>query len=154
MQVNIEGKGRITILLYTTEAPRATAHIIDLVKKHFYDGQRFYRVITSPRPYLVQLGAPGSRTKDMDDPELQHEGTGTKIPFENSGHSNDEAGVVGLAAPEGDRNGGDCQFYILLAPAKYLDGNYTVFGKVIEGMDVLKNIQKGDTVSTATIVER
>ena len=153
LRLDIQGKGRIAIVLYTTEAPKTTARIIELAKSHFYDGQKFYRVITSPRPYLVQLGAPGSRSKDMDDAALPHQGTGTKIPYEDSGHSNDAAGVVGLAAQEGDRNSGDCQFYILLAPAKYLDGNYTVFGKVVEGMDVLKKIEKGDTVTSATVAQ-
>jgi cyclophilin family peptidyl-prolyl cis-trans isomerase len=87
----------------------------------------------------------------MDDPDLPHEGSGTKVPFENSGHSNDAAGVVGLSTQQGDKDSGDSQFYILLAPAKFLDGNYTVFGKVVEGLDVLKAIEKGDVVSTVTI---
>ncbi len=87
----------------------------------------------------------------MTDPVLQSEGTGTKIRYEESGFSHDAAGVVGLAHASGDRDSGDSQFYILLAPAKFLDGNYTVFGKVVQGMDVLQSLQRGDTVSAVTI---
>lgn len=151
LKLNVERKGQIVIELFTKQAPKTTAHIIELVKQGYYDGQRFYRVITTPRPYLVQIGAPDSRTKSMDDPTLQHEGTGARIPYEETGFSNDAAGVVGLAANPGDRNSGDAQFYILLAPAPFLDGNYTVFGKVVEGMGVLKSIEKGDAVTTASV---
>lgn len=151
MHITVQGRGDIVILLYTKEAPKTTGHIIQLVKQGFYDGQRFYRVVKTPRPYLVQLGAPDSRTKPMDDPVLPREGTGTTVPYEDSHHSNDAAGVVGLSANPGDRNSGDAQFYILLAPAKFLDGNYTVFGKVVEGLDVLKNIEKGDQVTSIKV---
>jgi cyclophilin family peptidyl-prolyl cis-trans isomerase len=151
LKLEVAGRGTITIELYTSQAPKTTAHIIDLVKNQFYDGQKFYRVVKTPRPYLIQFGAPDSRTKSMDDPDLPHEGSGVKIPFEDSGHSNDASGVVGLSTQQGDKDSGDSQFYILLAPAKFLDGNYTVFGKVVEGMDILKAVEKGDQVSTVTI---
>jgi len=150
IHLTVQGKGEIVIKLYTKEAPKTTAHILDLVKKGFYNSQKFYRVEKTPRPYLVQFGAPGSKTKSMDDPSLQQEGTGTRIPYEDSGFSNDAAGVVGLSANQGDKNSGDAQFYILLAPAKFLDGNYTVFGKVIQGLDVLKKLDKGDVVTSVT----
>jgi cyclophilin family peptidyl-prolyl cis-trans isomerase len=151
MKLTIQGRGEVVIKLFTKDAPKATAHIIQLAKNGFYDGQRFYRVIKTPRPYLVQLGAPDSRTKSMDDPALPKQGTGTRVPYEDSGHSNDAIGVVGLSANQGDKNSGDAQFYMLLAPAKFLDGNYTVFGKVISGLEVLRSIEKGDTVTSATI---
>lgn len=150
MHVNVRGKGEIVIKLFVKEAPQTTGHIISLAKNGFYNGQRFYRVVKLPRPYLVQLGAPDSRTKPMDDPILPREGTGTRIPYEDTGLSNDAAGVVGLSNT-GDKNAGDSQFYILLAPAKFLDGNYTVFGRVIDGMGVLQSLDRGDTVSSVTI---
>jgi len=151
LHINVQGRGEIVIKLFTKEAPRATAHIIALAKGGFYNGQRFYRVIRSPRPYLVQLGAPDSRTRPMDDPILQGEGTGTKIPYEESGYSHDGAGMVGLSHQATDKNSGDSQFYVLLAPAKFLDGSYTVFGKVVQGMSVLQGLEKGDTVSSAVV---
>jgi len=151
LHINVQGRGEIVIKLYTREAPKATAHIIALAKSGFYNGQRFYRVIRTPRPYLAQLGAADSRTRAMEDPVLPGEGTGTKIPYEDSGYSHDAAGVVGLSHQATDKNSGDSQFYMLLAPAKFLDGNYTVFGKVVEGMSVLQSLERGDTVTSATV---
>jgi len=151
LHINVQGKGEIVIKLFTKEAPKTTAHIVALVKNGFYNGQRFYRVERTPRPYIVQLGAPDSRTRPMDDPVLREEGTGTKIPYEDSGFSHDTAGMVGLSHQASDRNSGDSQFYMLLAPAKFLDGNYTVFGKVVSGMNVLQSIEKGDTVSSVVV---
>ena len=151
LHINVQNRGEIIIKLYTREAPKATGHIIALAKNGFYNGQRFYRVDRTPRPYLVQLGAPDSRTRQMNDPILKEEGTGTKIPYEDSGYSHDAAGVVGLSHQSTDKNSGDSQFYILLAPAKFLDGNYTVFGKVVSGMNVLQSLERGDTVQSVVI---
>lgn len=153
MKIAVEGRGNVFIRLFTKEAPRTTSRIIELAKTGFYDGQRFHRVLRSPRPYLVQLGAPSSRDKDLDDKDLVTEGTGKKIPYEASGVSNDAEGIVGLSAETNNRDSGDCQFYILLGPAKFLDGNYTVFGKVVSGMDVVKKVEKGDRVVSVTIVQ-
>jgi cyclophilin family peptidyl-prolyl cis-trans isomerase len=151
LKITVQGKGDIVIRLYVKEAPKTTSRITELAAQGFYDGQRFYRVEKSPRPYLVQMGAPDSRTKPLDDPLLLHEGTGVKLPFEESGRSNDSVGVVGLSAEPGNKNSGDAQFYILLAPAKFLDGNYTVFGKVTEGLSVLKSIEKGDAITSVKV---
>lgn len=152
MTLVVEGRGDIIIKLFTDKAPKACEHIVKLAKQGYYNTQRFYRVDRTPRPYLVQFGAPGSRTKSMDDPSLATEGTGAKIPFEDTGVSNDSAGVVGLSN-QGDKNSGDGQFYILLAPAKFLDHKYTVFGRVTKGLGVLQSLQKGDVVSTVRIEE-
>jgi cyclophilin family peptidyl-prolyl cis-trans isomerase len=61
---------------------------------------------------------------------------------------------VGLSALPNDKNSGDSQFYVLLGPARFLDGSYTVFGKVVEGMDVVNKIEKGDRIDKVTIVEK
>ncbi len=152
MKIAIEGRGNLFVKLFTAEAPKTTGHIIDLVRKRFYDGQRIFRVERSPRPFLLQMGAPGSRTKSMDDESLLKEGTGERIPFENSNVLNNAAGIVGLSAQPGDRDSGDCQFHILLGPSKFLDGNYTVFGRVIAGLDLLQKIEKGDRIVAVTII--
>lgn len=153
LEVAIEGRGNVYILLYTKEAPKATQHIIDLAKGGFYNGQKFFRVVRDPRPFLVQVGDPQSKTMDLDDPAMGSGGSGSKIPFENSGFSNDE-GSVGLSTLPKEPNSGDSQFYILLAPSKFLDGKYTVFGKVVKGMDVVQRIQRGDRVQSATILKK
>jgi peptidyl-prolyl cis-trans isomerase B (cyclophilin B) len=153
LRLEVEARGTVHILLHTREAPRTTAHIIRLAKNGFYDGQRFFRVVTEPRPYLVAFGDPKSKDpSNLDRPDMGQTGSGARIPYEESGFKND-AGAVGLSTLPKDRNSGDSQFYILLAPSRFLDGNYTVFGKVVAGMDVVKKIQKGDLVERASIVE-
>lgn len=151
LTLEVEGRGTIVIRLFSQKAPKTTERITQLAQDGFYNGQRFHRVITTPRPFLVQVGAPSSKTKSMDDESLNTEGTGKTIAYEDSGMSNDAAGIVGLSAKPGDRNSGDCQFYILLAPAKFLDGSYTVFGRVTQGLDVLRKIEKGDRLSRVTV---
>ena len=150
MVVQVEGRGTITIQLFTKEAPKTTAHIMRLARSGFYDGQRFHLVIKSPRPYRVQVGDPASRSGDLD--SVGQGGSGAKIAYEDSGKSNVE-GAVGLSTVPGDKNSGDSQFYMLLGNARFLDGSYTVFGKVTEGMDVLKKVEKGDRVTKVTITE-
>lgn len=152
MRVAIEGRGNIYILMHTAEAPKTTSHIAKLAKQGFYDGQRVFRVVRKPRPFLVQMGDPGSRSKDMDDASLGTGGSGARIAYENSGKLNDKEGVVGLSHLEGDKDSGDSQFYILLSPNKFLDGNYTVFGQVVEGLSVLRAMEKGDRITSVTMM--
>lgn len=152
LRLAVEGKGDITIKLFTKEAPKTTKRIIELTRNGFYDGQRFFRVVTSPRPYIAQIGDPQTKTKDIDSPEIGNGGTGVRIPYEDSKVSN-TLYTVGLATLPKDRDSGDCQFYINLAPNKFLDGNYTVFGQVVGGTDVVKKLQRGDKVTKAVILE-
>lgn len=147
LKVEIEGRGDVYIKLYTKEAPKATAQILKLAKSGFYDGQKFHRVDTDPKPFLVQIGDPASKKGDLSGKG----GSGARIGYEESGFTN-VAGAVGLAHPVKDVEGGDSQFYMLLDKASFLDGNYTVFGKVVSGMDVLKKVAKGDKVNKITVV--
>jgi peptidyl-prolyl cis-trans isomerase B (cyclophilin B) len=151
MKVAVEGKGDIVIKLYTKEAPKACNHIMALIKQGFYDGQRFFRVTRSPRPYIAQAGDPASRN-GVDDPTIGSGGTGARIPYEDSGHSNVKY-AVGLAAVlSKDRDSGDSQFYIVLGDGnKFLDGSYTVFGMVTSGQDVVDKLEKGDKITSVTI---
>ena len=152
LRLEIEGKGTVVIRLYPDKAPKAVAHIAKLARDGFYDGLRFHRAERTPRPYLVQVGDPKSRSGSLDAPDMGLKGTGVKIPFENSGFSN-VVGAVGLARLEReDRDSGDSQFYILLGAQPFLDGNYTVFGQVVDGMDVVRKIDKGDRITKATVV--
>jgi len=147
LKLEIEGRGDVYILLHTKEAPKATTHVLGLAKSGFYDGQKFHRVENSPRPYLVQIGDPKSKTGDLSGSG----GSGAHIPFEESGFTN-VAGAVGLARPVNNADGGDSQFYILLDRSSFLDGNYTVFGMVVGGMDVLRKVEKGDQVLRVTAI--
>ncbi len=151
LKLEIEGRGNVYIKLFTQEASKATAQIIKLTKSGFYNGQRFHRVEKNPKPYLVRFGDPGSKDGDLDDPKIGNGGSGSHIPFEDSGHQN-VTGAVGLAHPVDDQDAGDSQFFISLSPNKFLDGHYTVFGQVVNGMDVVNKIERGDRVVSASIV--
>lgn len=150
MRIRVEGRGNIDVRLHTKEAPRATGQIMRLAKSGFYNGLRFHRVVRSPRPFLVQVGDPASRD-GVDDPRIGAGGSGTKVPYEDSGFKH-VAGAVGLSTKEGDRNSGDSQFHIMLSDQGFLDGQYTVFGQVISGMDVVQRIEKGDRIVSITIL--
>lgn len=151
MKIAVEGRGNVFIKLHTKEAPKTTAQIIALANDKFYDGQKVFRAEKTPRPFMIQMGDPQTKTKDVDDPTIGSGGSGKKVAYEDSGFPNDE-GAVGLAAIPGDRNSGDSQFYILLTRARFLDGNYTVFGQVVHGMDVVKKIERGDRITNVTIM--
>lgn len=151
LKLSIEGRGDVYIKLFTKEAPRTTQHIVKLAKDGFYNGQRFHRVERDPRPYLAWFGDPQSKSGNLDDPNMGKGGSGTKVPFEDSGKPH-VVGAVGLAHPVNDRDGGDSQFYLVLGPASFLDGNYTVFGQVVAGEDVMQKIQRGDRVSSVSVV--
>jgi cyclophilin family peptidyl-prolyl cis-trans isomerase len=147
LKIEVEGRGNIFVRLHTKEAPKTTAHILSLARNGFYNGQRFHRVERTPKPYLVQLGDPNSRGGDLSGKG----GSGARIPYEETGFNND-AGAVGLAHDVNDRNAGDSQFYMLLDRASFLNSNYTVFGRVVEGMDVLQKIQRGDKIVSVSVL--
>ncbi|MBS1515203.1 MAG: peptidylprolyl isomerase [Bacteroidetes bacterium] len=124
--------GTIKIKLYTDKAPITTQNFIDLVNKKFYDGIVFHRVIDG---FMIQGGDPtgtgtgGSKTTIKDE-----FGEGLK-------HS--KAGILSMA--NRGPNTGTSQFFITLAPQPHLDGKHSVFGEVIDGMDVVKKIGKVKT---------
>ena len=79
MRVSIEGRGNIFIKLHVKEAPRTCAQVIKLARSGFYDGQRFHKVIKSPRPFLAQVGDPASRSGDLNN-------VGTGVQFAAMGY--------------------------------------------------------------------
>lgn len=141
MKLEIDGRGSLYIRLFVKEAPKATAQIMGLVQKGFYDGKPFHRVERSPKPFLAQIG-----------PTNSTDAANVRIPYEDSGYSFNEAGMVGLSAKPNDRDSGDSQFHILLGPATFLDGNYTCFGKVVFGGEILGALKQGDKVKKASIL--
>lgn len=153
MKVVVAGRGNIFVHLFTKEAPKTTAHVIELVKSGFYDGQRFHHVVRSPRPFIAQIGDPASKTGNLDDPAMGSGGSGAKIPYEETNIPHDE-GTVALASPPKDKDGGDSQFFFVLGSSRFLDGKHTVFGKVVEGLDVMRTLQKGDRVESITILTK
>jgi cyclophilin family peptidyl-prolyl cis-trans isomerase len=120
--------GTFKIKLYPDEAPKTVAQIKELVGKGFYDGIIFHRIIAG---FVIQGGDPtGTGTG----------GSGKSIPDEfNNKLKHNKKGMVAMAN-SGRPNSQDSQFYITLAPLDFLDGKYTVFGEVTDGMDVITNI--------------
>lgn len=146
LRLQIEGKGEIVITLRPSEAPLTCARVISLAEDGFYTGQRFHKVVKTPKPFLIQIGDPNSKTKPATDPSLGSYQSGTKIPMEKN-QLKHLRGAVGFARLDADRNSGDTQFYILLGDYGFLDGQYTVFGNVTQGMDVVDRIAQGDRMT-------
>jgi len=118
--------------LYPDIAPNTVKNFISLVKKGFYNGIIFHRVIPG---FMIQGGCPNGT--GMGDP-----GYSIKGEFSSNGFKNDlkhTEGVLSMARTN-DPNSAGSQFFIMVASAPHLDGNYASFGKLIEGIDVAKEI--------------
>jgi peptidyl-prolyl cis-trans isomerase A (cyclophilin A) len=124
--------GTFSIELFEERAPRTTKNFIDLADKGFYDGVVFHRVIAG---FMIQggdptgsgRGGPGYTIPDEFHPELKHTGEGI-LSMANAGP-----------------NTGGSQFFITLDATSWLDGKHAVFGKVVEGMDVVRAIGNSPT---------
>jgi len=125
-------KGIVKLELWEDEAPNTVVNFVSLANSGRYDGVEFHRVIDG---FMVQTG------------DVQHKkgtgGPGYSIPAEFDAKLKHERGVLSMARAS-DPDSGGSQFFIMLAAATHLDGKYAAFGKVLEGMDVIDAIQKGD----------
>tara|TARA_R110001606_G_scaffold313003_1_gene459636 strand:- start:401 stop:943 length:543 start_codon:yes stop_codon:yes gene_type:complete len=127
--------GRVVIETLPDLAPNHVARIKELAREKFYDGIVFHRVIEG---FMAQGGDPtGTGTS----------GSGTKIAAEFSAEPH-VRGICSMARSS-DPNSADSQFFIVLDDATFLDKQYTVWGRVIEGMEFVDNIKKGDPRSGA-----
>ena len=125
-------KGTFDIELFEDKAPKTTGNFITLVEKGFYNGLIFHRVIDG---FMIQggcpkgdgTGGPGYTIPDEFHPDLRHSGEGI-LSMANAGP-----------------NTGGSQFFITLAKTEWLDGHHAVFGKVVNGMEVVKAIGKVET---------
>jgi peptidyl-prolyl cis-trans isomerase B (cyclophilin B) len=143
--VVVTTKGTFEIQTYPAETPKTVAHIVDLVRKGFYDGQRVHRALPG---FLVQWGDPRSRdlAKEGDWGRGDAASSGTPIGVaEMSVKHLHTAGAVGLAHP-GSAARADSQIYVTLADRPDLNHRYAVFGSVISGEDVPARLQKGDLI--------
>ncbi|HEY5724641.1 MAG TPA: peptidylprolyl isomerase [Methylomirabilota bacterium] len=137
--ITLENGQTITIEFFPADAPKTVENFVTLAKKGFYDGLTFHRVVPD---FVVQGGCP------------KGDGTGgpgytVKAEFNKQKHVR---GAVAMARTQ-DPNSAGSQFYICLAPANFLDGQYTVFGIVTKGMDVVDKVKVGDKMKTVKIVE-
>ena len=125
-------KGTFRIELAEDKAPITTKNFIDLASKGFYDGVIFHRVIDG---FMIQGGDPEGTGRG---------GPGYKIPDEfHPDLKHDAAGILSMA--NAGPNTGGSQFFITLGPTPHLNNRHAVFGKVIEGLDVVKAIGKTAT---------
>ena len=145
--LQITDKGTFEIELYQSDAPKSVAHLLDLIKRGFYQGLRFHRVT----PTLVQFGDP--QTRNMRAENLWGTmGSGEAIGVaEISKTRKHIRGTVGLAH-SGDATRADSQLYIMKsASSPSLDGKHAIVGQVIKGMEVVDKIQKADIIKTVTV---
>lgn len=127
--------GDIELAFYKNAAPETMANFIKLAEEGFYDGIRFHRVIPN---FMIQGGDPN--TKDDDRSNDGFGGPGYTIPLEIVPELSHERGAVAMAKPGGADYSSGSQFYICVEPSPFLDGDYTIFAKVIKGMDVADQI--------------
>lgn len=131
-------KGTIKAQLHDDKVPKTVANFEKLASDGFYDGLKFHRVIPD---FMVQTGCP--------------QGTGTGGPgykFEDEFHpdlKHDGPGILSMANAGPNTNGS--QFFITHVPCPHLDGKHSVFGKVLEGQDVVDSIAQGDEMKKVTV---
>ncbi|MEX0936902.1 MAG: peptidylprolyl isomerase [Pirellulales bacterium] len=134
-------RGNIRLQLHDDKTPKTCANFEKLASDGFYDGLTFHRVIED---FMVQAGCP--------------QGTGTGGPgytFEDEFHrelKHDSPGVLSMANAGPNTNGS--QFFITHIATPWLDGKHSVFGRVIEGQDVVNSIEQGDVMEKVTIDEQ
>jgi len=143
-------KGTFQFETYPNEAPKSVEHVLGLVKRNFYNGMRVHRQVPG---FVMQFGDPFSR--DMSKKDLW--GTGGSFNIVGIGEPNPKRrhvlGAVAMAYPGKDPRQADSQIYIALAPLPKLDGDYTVIGQVIAGMDVVQKLVVPDVIRRVTVKE-
>src|SRR5712692_7353445 len=135
--ITLEKGGQITLEFFPADAPKHVENFVKLVRAGFYDGQRFHRV------------EPKSKTLPMDHPDMGTGGPGYTIKAEFNSRKFDR-GLLGMAR-KNDPDSAGSQFYIMLGPAGHLNGQYTAFGRVVSGMEVVDTIKVGDRVKSVKI---
>lgn len=136
-------KGDIRIEFFPNDAPNHVAAFVELARKGFYDSTKFHRVVPG---FVVQGGDPLSKA---DDPMVGTGGPGYRLKAEFNARKHLD-GTLAMAR-SADPDSAGSQFYICLGPQPALDGQYTVFGQVIGGVDVVRSIEVGDVMQSVTI---
>ena len=135
-------KGIMKVEFYDADAPNTVKNFTDLAKKGYYDGLTFHRVIPN---FVIQGGCPDGTGAG---------GPGYNIPCELDGDNQyHERGVLSMA--HAGRNTGGSQFFVCHSRdnTAHLDRNHTCFGKVVDGLDVIDQIQQGDTIDKIVVAE-
>lgn len=130
-------RGPIKVELYPDKAPLTVANFVNLAKRGFYDGLNFHRVIAD---FMIQGGCPEGSGRG---------GPGYRFEDETNNGVRHDRGVLSMANAGPNTNGS--QFFITHVATPWLDGKHTVFGKVLEGLDVVDAVQQGDLINRLTI---
>ena len=135
----VTSKGAFTIAFLTEEAPLTVDNFVQLARKGYFNGQTVPRVVPN---FVIQTGDP--RGDQNGGPGYQIRCEINEAPYER--------GAVGMALSGKDTGGS--QWFVTHSPQPHLDGGYTVFGRVIRGMDVVDNVARGDTIVRVIVNER
>ena len=138
MEIKTE-KGSIILKLFPDAAPGSVTNFVALAKSGFYDGKTFHRVIPS---FVAQGGCPRGDGYGSLDYTIRSELTPLNY---------DDEGYVGMASAGNHTEG--TQWFITFAPAPHLDGRYTIFAKVVDGMNVVHQLTVGEKMQQVQIVE-
>ena len=130
-------RGPIKIELYADKAPLTVANFVNLAQRGFYDGLNFHRVIPD---FMIQGGCPEGSGRG---------GPGYRFADETNNGVRHERGVLSMANAGPNTNGS--QFFITHVATPHLDGKHTVFGKVLEGLDVVDSVKGGDLINSVRI---
>ena len=130
-------RGPIKVELFPDKAPLTVASFVNLARRGFYDGLSFHRVIPD---FMIQGGCPEGSGRG---------GPGYKFEDEANNGLGHERGVLSMANAGPNTNGS--QFFITHVATPWLDGKHTVFGKVVEGLDVVDKVAQGDLIKSVRI---
>src|SRR4030095_5940390 len=143
-------KGTITIRLFRKFAPATVAHFIDLVDKGFYNGLTFHR---REPGFVIQGGCPNGNGSGLYMDPATNKPKFVNLETHPSLRHN-APGVVALARFGRNPNSGSCQFYITLAACPQLDNKYSIFGGIVSGMEVVRQIMIGDKILSIKIQDQ
>lgn len=128
-------EGKMTLELWSNVAPKTVANFKKLADKGFYDTTAFHRIMDG---FMIQGGCPNSKPGSHGIPGTGDPGYKIEAEFNDRSHVR---GVISMARAQ-DPDSAGCQFFICVADASFLDGQYTCFGQLIDGDDVLEKIAK------------
>jgi peptidyl-prolyl cis-trans isomerase B (cyclophilin B) len=137
--ITLEKGGEIRLEFYPEDAPKTVENFVTLAKKGFYNGLNFHRVVPD---FVVQGGCP--KGNGTGGPGYQ-----IKAEFNKQKHVR---GTLAMARSQ-DPDSAGSQFYICYGTTPHLDGQYTVFGRVVSGMEHIDRIKQGDKMTSVTITE-
>ncbi|MBK9741489.1 MAG: peptidylprolyl isomerase [Saprospiraceae bacterium] len=132
-------QGLIRVKLYKNMAPGTVANFVDLINKKYYNGKIFHRVVPN---FVIQTGCPRGDGYGSADYSIRSELP--QIYYDGEGY-------IGMASAGNHTE--STQWFITHSATPHLDGNYTIFGKVVEGMDVVHKIQQGDKINDIIFVK-